>query len=136
MNKILKQISSFILAIVVLVSTLSFSVSKHYCLNRLVETSFITNLDGCISENKSDVSCDYFSTKSCCDDVHIVVEGLENFHFEKYSKIDFDIEYFFDAQVYIPEILIFSSKSEILYFSYKPPPLYKPIYQINETYLI
>lgn len=136
MNKFFKQISSFILATLVLVSTLSFSVSKHYCLNRLVETSFITNVDGCLSENSADESCDSFSSKSCCDDVHIVVEGLENFHFEKYSPTDFNIEYFFDAQVFIPEILIFTCKSEALHFSYKPPPLYKPIYQLNETYLI
>lgn len=136
MNKILKQISSLVLAAVVLLSTLSFSVSKHYCLNRLIEISFINDVDGCMSDNLADENCDSFSAASCCDDVHIVVEGLDNFHFEKYFQLDFDIDYYFDTTFYTPEILIFTSQSEILYYSYKPPPLCKPIYQFNETYLI
>jgi hypothetical protein len=79
---------------------------------------------------------EFNSNHPCCDDVNHVVEGLEDFHFEKQQITDFNIDFYFDANSIHSEFIPLERKTESLYFSYKPPPLYKTIYQYNETYLI
>jgi hypothetical protein len=136
-KKVFQKILSFGLATIVLLSTFSFSVSKHYCLNRLVDTSFITEAESCIPDIKASESCKSFkAVKSCCDNEHILVEGLDNFHFEKYVQLEFDVEYSYTPQRFDFKEIILVAKSKTLYFSYKPPPFYKSIYQLNESYLI
>jgi len=136
-KKVFQKILTSGLATIVLLSTFSYSVSKHYCLNRLVDTSFLTKAESCTPVNSAIDDCESFkAVKSCCDNEHILVEGLDNFHFEKYVQLEFDVDYSYSPQIFDFKKIILVAKRKTLYFSYKPPPFYKSIYQLNESYLI
>ncbi|WP_196885302.1 HYC_CC_PP family protein [Aureivirga sp. CE67] len=69
-SAIIKIASSF-LAFVVLLSTVSFTVEKHFCGGELASVSFFANADKCEMESleKSENSvCHEVSKKSCCED--------------------------------------------------------------------
>lgn len=122
----------------VVVSTTSFTISKHYCLGRLVKTTIIVENSGCDAKTSEQYnkSTEFKVNHPCCDDVHHVVEGLEDFHFEKQQISDFNIDFYCEINSIDLDFLAIERKTESLYFSYKPPPLHKTIYQYNETYLI
>ena len=59
----IRKVSHIIISMFLLILTMGFSVSKHYCGNHLVEVSFSSNVDaGC----SSDGSCEM--ERSCCHD--------------------------------------------------------------------
>jgi len=132
------QIASVFLALLVVVSTTSFTISKHYCLGRLVKTTIVVENSGCDAKTseQNNKSSEYNANHPCCDDVNHIVEGLEGFHFEKHQNTDFSVNFYFDVNSIHSEFIPLERKTESLYFSYKPPPLHKTIYQYNETYLI
>ena len=47
MKKAIRKISAFLMAIVVLLSTMSFTVSMHYCQGELVDTAIFQKAHDC-----------------------------------------------------------------------------------------
>jgi len=77
MKHFLHQISSVLMAIVVLFSTMSFTLSEHYCGGDLVDSSLFTKVDVCSmdlqkSSSEND-SCD--NNNNCCKDIIKHIEG-------------------------------------------------------------
>ena len=139
MKKVYHILTSVTLAIIVLVSTSSFTISQHYCFGRLVETSVFTANIGC-SPKKVDgkkQSCDTILKKTCCDDKHFVVEGIDDLKFENYTfNLDFEDVIQPTPTSYSHSIEFATEKSQLIYFSYKPPPITKSIYRLVESYLL
>ena len=76
----LQVLSSIIIASVLIVSTLGFSVSRHYCLGMLAEESFYhLGSETCGMEYEDD-GCDtqgsHYSNH-CCDDEILSIPGLQ-----------------------------------------------------------
>jgi hypothetical protein len=137
--KIFNHIFSFVLAIVVLFSTTTITINKHYCGKSLVKTTVITHNDGCKKHErlKSKSCCEVFK-KDCCDDEQLVFEGLDHLKFEKYIP-DYNLSYDFYSEVlhaYNIDLNAYVKLIEPSYFNYRPPPLVKPIYSLVEVYLI
>ena len=68
------KITSSLLALLVLLSTLSFTVESHYCGDFLVDTSFTGEASNCgmVMSQKTATK-----KKSCCTDVIIKTEGQD-----------------------------------------------------------
>lgn len=127
MKKLVFKIASFLLAVLVCLSTLSFTVDKHYCGDFLVDVSFTGDASDCGME-KSTVS-----KKNCCKDEVYQVEGqhellqssVDDFTFQKEQlSSSFMISYrdFFS----IKEV------TELIYNDLSPPDLpvdYRVLYQ-------
>ncbi len=137
--KVLHQIFSFLLAFVVLYSTTTITLHKHYCNKKLVETSIYKENEGCkkLIKAKKKTCCDLFK-RDCCDDEQLVFEGIDQLQFEKYSH-----EFASLYQIDLPQLYVSDNSTvEYLrnikpsYFSYRPPPLIQPIYRLGEVYLI
>ncbi len=95
MFEILRKISAVFLALLVLCSTLSFTVDQHYCGDHLVSASLLASAKKCamhsnneknMHQNHSDMShestksshCEAVSyQKSCCDDEQLIFEGQD-----------------------------------------------------------
>lgn len=80
MKEFLYKITSSTVAFLVLFSTLSFTVDKHYCGDRLVEVAIFSDVKGCgmvkdmeIDKETSDVIS--FSKTSCCKNESSFIEG-------------------------------------------------------------
>jgi|TARA_B110000908_G_scaffold21553_1_gene24330 hypothetical protein len=74
MKKILLKIASISLAFLVLFSTLSFTVEKHYCGNFLMDVAYVGHTDGCGMEMNTPTTT---MKKNCCKDEIQKIEGQD-----------------------------------------------------------
>ena len=65
-----------VMALLVLVSTLSFTVEKHFCGNTLIDVSLFSEADKCDME-MMEMELAKITKKSCCKDVVDVIEGQD-----------------------------------------------------------
>ena len=127
MKELVFHIGSFVLAILVCLSTLSFTIEKHYCGDFLVDVSFTGDASGCGMEKGT------VPKKNCCKDEVHQVEGqhellqssIDDFTIQKEQLLDsFLISYrdFFSVK----------ESTELIYNDLSPPDLpvdYQVLYQ-------
>ncbi len=80
MKQITHKIVSLLMAFVVLFSTMSFTVSMHFCGDVLVDSSMLSSAESCGMETQDFSSECVTFKKNCCDDKQIVVTWLKHRH--------------------------------------------------------
>jgi len=137
MKQIFHKIASFLMALVVLFSTMSFTFNMHYCGDSLVETVMFQKAKGCgmEMESPSTEGC-AITIKDCCSDEQIVVDGQDELQVS-FDKLSTDQQIFAASFIYT-YINLFEGVEDknTLYKDYVPPPVIKQIYKLDETYLI
>ena len=139
MKQVLHKISSFLMAFIVLFSTLSFTVDKHYCGDTLVDTAIFGKAQTCgmemMGQSTLNKECSIVK-KDCCSEEQAIIQGQDEL------KISFDT-LSFEQQTFIVSfvnsyILLFEvvDNNTISYRDYSPPLVVKDIHKIDETYLI
>jgi hypothetical protein len=126
------------MAVVVLFSTMTFTVGMHYCGDTLVDTALFQKAKSCGMETQmksSGTECSMMK-KNCCTDKQILVDGQDEL------KISFN-DLSFNQQVFVTSfydtyINLFEGLEEhIVPFSdYSPPLVVKDIHVLDEVYLI
>ena len=140
MKEALRKITSISMALIVLFSTMSFSVDMHYCGDHLVDFSIFDSVDTCIMKaemSKSSSECSVMEMEmDCCTNVEVVLEGHDDL------KISFD-QLTFDQQVFVASfIYAYITKFEgldeniVTFKEYSPPPLIRDIQILDQTFLI
>lgn len=136
----LRQITATVMALIVLFSTMSFTVDMHYCGNHLVDFSLFDNVDTCMMKAKiakSSRDCSMMEMgMDCCTDVEVVLQGQDDL------KISFD-QLTFDQQIFVTSYIysyidIFEGLVEniVPFKDYWPPPLIRDILILDQTFLI
>ena len=137
MKQIFHKISSFLMAIVVLFSTMSFTIDMHYCGDSLVETAIFHKAKGCgmEMEKPSTDGCS-IKVKDCCSDEQLIIDGQDELKIS-FDKLTFDQQVFVASFVYT-YINLFEGLEENVtsYRDYVPPLVIRQIYKLDETYLI
>ncbi len=66
-------------AIVLVMSTVGFSVSQHYCLGMLAQESFFhLGNESCSADSDADCGAETNGiSKQCCDDVNLSIPGIQ-----------------------------------------------------------
>ncbi|MFK7832329.1 MAG: hypothetical protein AB8B52_03545 [Winogradskyella sp.] len=137
MKQVFHKIMSLAMAFVVLLSTMSFTLSMHYCGDTLVETSMFHKAEGCgmEMEQSSTEGCS-ITKKNCCNDEQLIVDGQDELQLQV-DKISFEQQVFIASFVYT-----YINLSEVLdnnvssFEEYEPPLVIRQLYKIDETYLI
>ncbi|SEL76439.1 hypothetical protein SAMN04488008_105135 [Maribacter orientalis] len=140
MKEVLHKITSILMALIVLLSTMSFSVDMHFCGDHLVDFSMFDMVDTCMMKaemSKTSSSCEIMEMeKSCCSDVEVTIEGQDDL------KISFD-RFTFDQQQFVYSftyslITLFQGKDDniISFKDYVPPPLLRDVQILDQTFLI
>ncbi|MDG1379782.1 MAG: hypothetical protein P8P73_07235 [Flavobacteriaceae bacterium] len=130
------KISSVGLAMIVLFSTMSFTIEKHFCGDRLVDVALFSKLNKC-NMNSSSVELDNLVEKACCKDEVNTVIGQNELLIHSFDDVNADvqIELFNVTQPnYVNTELKFSSK--IGFDNYLPPNLIINRLIINQSFLI
>ncbi len=125
------------MAVVVLLSTMSFTMDMHYCGDTLVETAIFHKAKGCGMEMQTLSTQDCSVTKkSCCDDKQLAIEGQDELQL-RIDKISFEQQLFITSFVY-SYINFFQvvDKKVASFGEYQPPLVVKQIFKIDESYLI
>jgi hypothetical protein len=130
MKQFFIKISSIILAFLVLFSTFSFTVEKHYCGDFLVDVSFTGEAEGCAMNMDLVASS---KKKNCCKDEVHKIEGQDKLQSNKMEKISFEKEQFLTAFVISYKDLFVEVESENnFYKDFSPPDItldYQVLYQ-------
>ncbi|RNL82944.1 hypothetical protein ED312_16175 [Sinomicrobium pectinilyticum] len=137
MKKFFLKISSFLLAFLVLLSTLSFTVEKHFCGSFLVDTAIFSGADSCGMEVKQDDGYLCTVTKtSCCSDETILIQGQDTLQ----KAVDKELHQqviFLKAFVYTYLNLFEGLEENVVPFrDYAPPLVVRDIQVLNDTFLI
>jgi hypothetical protein len=140
MKKGLRKSLAVPMAVVVLFSTMSFTVDMHYCGDHLVDFSLSKNTKTCLMKAPkapSSPSCSPLEMKMhCCSDVALVFEGQEDL------KMTMD-QLSFDQQVFLTAFIgSFGNRFEafdeniVPFKDYAPPPLIRDIQALHQLFLI
>ncbi len=137
MRQIFIKISSLLMAFVVLFSTMSFTISMHYCCDTLVETAIFHKAKDCAMkmEKPSAENCS-ITKKNCCDDEQLIQNGQDELQLSV-SKISFQQQIFIASFIHTYINLFVGTDKNISSFeAYKPPLVVKDIHVLDEVYLI
>jgi len=138
MKEISHRFFSAFLAMLLLASTTSWTVGKHYCMGHLMNVSLFAHAEDC----GMDMMMDEGETSrgemenSCCDDEIITVEGQDDL---KHSLEDISLgqQLFLAAFAYsYLKVLEFPSVRQLPNEYYPPPLLIKDIQLLDEVFLI
>ncbi len=140
MTKISYKILAVLMSFVVLFSTTSFAITKHFCGETLVDTSIFSKASTCGMESQKDTSvtisgCSIVK-KDCCTDVQILIDGQDELQLQV-DKITFEQQVFITSFVHTYINLFEGLDNNVSsYEEYKPPLVVRQIFKIDETYLI
>lgn len=83
------KIVSLLLSVLVLFSTMSFTINKHYCGKMLVDVAINKKAKTCGMEMMAASTECSISKKSCCQDEHIVILGQDKLKKNLDTSIEF-----------------------------------------------
>ncbi|MCF6222323.1 MAG: hypothetical protein L3J34_01215 [Flavobacteriaceae bacterium] len=126
MKLYLKNIASIFLASIVFLSTMSFSMNIHHCMNNMMEES-------CTMETElSPTNCNLVSNNKCCS-TDIIIKVADN-ELKKTTINNYsDTVIFLYAYINLFEGL---EENIIPFLNYDSPLISKDLQVINETFLI
>lgn len=139
MKKAFHKIASILMAFVVLLSTMSFTVNSHFCGDMLVGTSYFVKAESCGMDMKQETKSEDCSVmkKNCCQDVASVVEGQDTLKITSFDQLSFDQQVFIASFYYSYNILFEGIHDKVVPFkNYVPPLVIKDIHVLDEVYLI
>jgi len=126
------------MALVVLLSTFSFAVDKHYCGDVLVDFSFFGKAESCGMEiQKSNESHDHgLEKKGCCEDQTLAIAGQDDLKIS-FEKLSTEVQLFVVSFIHSYINLYEGFDTKIVPFKdYSPPPLIRDIQVLDQTFLI
>ncbi len=130
------KVFSTVLALLVLVSTLSLAIEKHFCGGQLVDVAVFTDIKKCCGDEEMDTSLEMIK-KSCCENEIDIVEGQDDLTIKTLDDLD-DIQKQVLISYAISYVNLYESlpKKIIPHKDYSPPLLTRDIQVLVETYLI
>ena len=140
MKEIFQKIASISMALIVLLSTMSFSVDMHYCGDHLVDFSMFDKVDTCMMKaemSKTSSSCEIMEMEmSCCSDIEVTIEGQDDLKIS-FDQLTFDQQQFVFSFAYSFVSLLKTADENITPFKdYEPPPLLRDVHILDQTFLI
>lgn len=138
MHEFLKKIAALLMTLVVLFSTMSFTISEHYCGDHLVTSALFSKAESCGMEMQKPLptnNCN-IDKENCCDDVIKHIEGQNEL---KTATTSFT----YDQQVFVASFIytyinLFEGlvKNIVPFKNYSPPFIVTNIQILDQVFLI
>lgn len=126
------------MAILLLLSTTSWKVEKHYCMGRLMDMALFVDVDDCGMNMASDMDRPNLddTKNSCCDDEVIFISGQDDLKMS-FEDMSFDQQFFLVTLIHSYSDLFRATEQLSVPNEYYPPPLLvKDIQLLDEVFLI
>ncbi|MDO5968313.1 hypothetical protein Q4Q35_00700 [Flavivirga aquimarina] len=124
------------MALLVLFSTVSFTIEKHFCGDVLVDVSIFNEVDKCAME-AYEIALEKITKKPCCKDVVDVIEGQNEMKFSSFEDLDFEQQQFITVFAYSYINLFEGLEKQIIpHKDYSPPNLVTDIQVLDQVFLI
>lgn len=138
MKSVFTKISSTLLALLVLLSTFSLTIEKHFCGDFLVDISYFGSTQGCADEEGDD-SCDDPKTiakKKCCTDQVHEIEGQDDLSTHSIKKITLKEQFALAFTISYYNLFVNIEKQVVPHKHYSPPNLVADIQVLHEVFII
>lgn len=136
LKQILHKVFSALMAVLVLFSTVSFTVEKHFCGDVLIDSAVFTEAQKCKME-ASEVELAKITKKSCCKDELEVVQGQDKLKQSQFEDITFEQQVFLVSFIYTYSNSLEELPNLIVpHKNYSPPNLIDDIHILDEVFLI
>ncbi|MBI6116948.1 HYC_CC_PP family protein [Salegentibacter maritimus] len=130
MKKAFQHSISVTMAFLVLLSTLSFTVDRHFCGNYLVDKAIFSEAQTCGMDMEATAQ------DSCCTNKKIAIEGQDELK-HKFDSLDSNQQAFLIGFAYSYIFILEDIQKEIVPFKdYTPPLLVKDIHLEDQVFLI
>lgn len=136
MKTVFHHTVSVLLAIMVLLSTVSWTVDKHFCMGRVMDISLFVDAEECGMEAAMSLMKDKVAENHCCDDESFTFTGQDDL---KLSWYDLEMEHqdFLVAFTYsYLDLFVPVGKLPVPNEKYPPPLLVKDITVLDQVFLI
>ncbi len=132
------KIASVSMALLLLASTTSWKVEKHFCMGHLVDVAFFADAEDC-GMSMSEVNDDNTTLQqenSCCTDEVIFVDGQEDLT-TAFENLSVDQQFFLVAFTHSFTTLFNGLKQQKVGNEYYPPPLLvRDVQILDQVFLI
>ncbi|WP_299395966.1 hypothetical protein [uncultured Gelidibacter sp.] len=133
-QKISHKIFSGLLAVLVLLSTVSFTMEKHFCGEVLIDVAIFSHPDSC-GTAMSDASNTI--EKHCCKDVVEILKGQDQLKKTSFEEFSFDQQVFLSALFYSFTNLFEGLPHQVIpHKDYSPPHLVADIHVRDQVFII
>lgn len=120
------------MALLVLFSTVSFTIDKHFCGEILVDQAVFSEAQTCSMHGDMPAS----SEEDCCDEEKVLIEGQKDLKIS-FNDLDLQQQVFLASFTYSYwELFEEVPQQSIPFSSYSPPLLVKDFQVFHETFLI
>ena len=125
MKRILAKILSFFLTVIVLFSSVSFTVEKHLCGGQIYSESIFGKAEKCAMNDDTcelEANNSFYSEKSCCEDE---IQFINGSIFQKEHPLKLNNKQHQDLTIFVlnDNVLITKKFNESTHFkNYLPPP--------------
>lgn len=124
------------MSLLVLFSTVSFTVEMHYCGDALIDISVFSEVERCASE-AYEIELEKITKKSCCKDVVDLVEGQDELQKTSFDDLDLDQQLFLDIYFQSYKNLFEGLPQHLIpHKNYSPPNLVFDIQVLDQVFLI
>ena len=136
MKQFIQKIGAFVMAFVVVLSTMSFTIDKHYCGTILVDVAINAKAKPCGMEMYLSTEDVLAGKKSCCKNEHIVVIGQDELKKNLDTSIEVQLSIEEREEYKIQETLFLEKPSFMALGNHDPPDIVINFQQVYETYII
>ena len=127
---------SITLAFLVLFSTVSLTIEKHFCGDVLVDVSIFSEGEDCGKDTLA-LETAAITKKSCCKNEIDVVQGQKNLTIKTIDDLEFEQQLFLTAFTYTYSALFEDLSTQIIpHKDYAPPRLVIYLQLVHDTFLI
>lgn len=135
-KKALHKVFSMTLALLVLLSTLSFTIEKHFCGTTLIDTAVFTKAKSCEKDSDANQTTSVMK-KGCCKDKLEVVKGQDKLKLTSFEDLHLQQQLFLASFAYT-YINLFEGLPEqvIPHKNYSPPNLVADIQVLDQVFII
>ena len=133
---IFHKVFSISMALIVLVSTMSFTIEKHFCGNILVETAVFTEVSGC-GMDMSKFPSPETEKNDCCKNEVEAVKGQDNLKITSFDDLKFQQQLFLASFVHTFVNLFEGLPEQVIpHRNYSPPKLVVDIQVLDQVFII
>ena len=132
----LHKMFSVFLALIVLSSTMSFTIEKHFCGDKLIDVALFSELNKCNMDSSS-IDLEEFVKKMCCKDEVNIVTGQDELLMHDFDDLSMDIQTaLFEVKQSINHLVSVELLSKKSFNDYSPPKLIVNRLIVNQNFLI
>ncbi len=138
LKKTLHKSFSMLMAFLVLFSTVSFTIQKHFCGDTLMDIAIFSEAQKCITEALDmEQSAAAVTKMDCCKDELEIVKGQDVLKLTTFDDLHFDQQFFLTSFIYSFSNIFEGLPTQIIpHKDYSPPNLVADIHLLDQVFII